>query len=511
MSPALHKKDTAKFALIKALFFKQGRNASMKNKIPSWPIYLADALIFIAVLLVAMPYYNSNTPMSGGVLALCAIMLFSSMLMALAPYWLDYKKDLATKAEHTREAAENFRIIFDDLSALRLGLAELEEKSDKLSETMPDMGEYSDLENRLKEFEGAVGDFRDSLKKRLREIMDSADSNAKAIGACESADKEIKNTIIAIASDVSALRESLQACMESSNSEFESIRSTIEKLSERHANASVGEASPVEADSALSGASDSLEEEAGKTETSKKIPDAKVGSMLNKALAGIEISKASVDKFVRLGMDAGVEGPKGDFPGVSDTSAGEQDPQKYGDKPQAAKLISSTEISLEEGISEPESPQLVGEDYSECLEMPKPGSARSKIENEDFFEVADSGKSESAGVASQDSLNFPEGIPEPAPKPQRPRKEEAVVTVNALIGIGNKPFLRGAGAGLSEEKGLAMEYVEIGKWRHVFGQLDSPLTFTVLKNDKTPANEGESFSISSGEKLELNLSFPQSD
>ncbi|MBQ6533574.1 MAG: hypothetical protein IJI37_00235, partial [Opitutales bacterium] len=115
----------------------------------------------------------------------------------------------------------------------------------------------------------------------------------------------------------------------------------------------------------------------------------------------------------------------------------------------------------------------------------------------------------------------PEAAPEPVPETAplfedlpvsrgniKPKKGDAVIVVNALIGIGNKPYLRGAGAGLSTQKGTQMEYLEIGKWRYVLPDLDAPLNFTVLRNDETPPQGQSQFTIGAGEKMELNLFFP---
>ena len=96
----------------------------------------------------------------------------------------------------------------------------------------------------------------------------------------------------------------------------------------------------------------------------------------------------------------------------------------------------------------------------------------------------------------------------PESKRRKPGKKDTAITVNALIGIGNKPYLRGSGAGLSPSEGLPMEYVEIGKWRYVLPEISAPVEFRVLKNDKENSDGDETFTIKPGEKLELNLSFP---
>ena len=138
-------------------------------------------------------------------------------------------------------------------------------------------------------------------------------------------------------------------------------------------------------------------------------------------------------------------------------------------------------------------------------------SAPASKENEkgaDFFESSDS----PLGLGESDNKkpDFPTlfALPESSGKARKTSKADTCVIVNSLIGIGNKPYLRGAGGGLSADKGVPMEYLEIGKWRYVFPP-DSqfPIEFSVYKNDETRSDGGEVFKILPNEKLELNLRF----
>jgi hypothetical protein len=83
-----------------------------------------------------------------------------------------------------------------------------------------------------------------------------------------------------------------------------------------------------------------------------------------------------------------------------------------------------------------------------------------------------------------------------------------VLTVRVLIGIGNKPFVRGTGPGLSNEKGVPMEFVEIGQWRWVApSSVKEPITLRILKNDEVPA-EGDPIVIHPGQSVDFSPVFP---
>jgi len=84
----------------------------------------------------------------------------------------------------------------------------------------------------------------------------------------------------------------------------------------------------------------------------------------------------------------------------------------------------------------------------------------------------------------------------------------ATLTARVLIGIGNKPFVRGEGPGLSADKGVPMEFVEIGQWRWVAPKdASGPITLRILKNDEVPA-EGDPIVLKPGQTLDVSPVFP---
>ncbi|MEO5958171.1 MAG: hypothetical protein ABIZ49_09295 [Opitutaceae bacterium] len=56
--------------------------------------------------------------------------------------------------------------------------------------------------------------------------------------------------------------------------------------------------------------------------------------------------------------------------------------------------------------------------------------------------------------------------------------------VTAYIGIGNRLFIRGAGPGLSWEKGVPLQFVSIGKWRWETHDASTSVRFKIYKNDE---------------------------
>ena len=80
------------------------------------------------------------------------------------------------------------------------------------------------------------------------------------------------------------------------------------------------------------------------------------------------------------------------------------------------------------------------------------------------------------------------------------------VIANVMIGIGNKPYLRGEGPGLSWDEGVPMNFIEIGKWAWSPSRRNTSLTIQVYRNDEDPDTSGK-FEVKPGEKFELTPKF----
>jgi hypothetical protein len=83
------------------------------------------------------------------------------------------------------------------------------------------------------------------------------------------------------------------------------------------------------------------------------------------------------------------------------------------------------------------------------------------------------------------------------------KKNDTVLTVSILIGIGNKPYLRGSGAGLNWDSGVPMEFEEIGKWSWVApADFDGSVELQLFRNDEDADRKGTHV-LQAGQKLEV--------
>lgn len=624
------------------------------NKIPVWPVYAADVLMFAAVFAVALPNMYTGEPLSATSVFFCCLMVLGGLLLCLAPYYAGLKgAEREEKAAADAKIRDDLTIIFDELAALRMMIADIEERIETYPERIASLESAAEKPvewaSRV-EVAKLATDIRDAVKEKLAQVSESLDSIAGQTEACRVSQKESDKIVAELCSDITILKDLLPASSESLSDEVYGLKQRIESLEDGLASYSSNidehdEPADSEDDDIFGGEEFS---------PSQNRPE----GMLGRALASAENSKISVEKFFPKPKDAALpdggelaSGPRedeseaADLTNVADavadvrqTEGGASEKTESGDSPTvesvkseferiASEIVSSdmadgddlraSEISAnavaghEDGavpiaekpieaesahqaaveeqpsaavdpqsalvkqpsaaVEQPnagvEQPNALVEQLSAGVEQPsapvnqsgasveqpnaaveqlnasadqhgpavedsnadsaanslaedgQPGSSGADSsdsafglkENEkgaDFFESADS----PLGLGESDNKkpDFPTlfALPESSEKARKTSKTDTCIIVNSLIGIGNKPYLRGAGGGLSPDKGVPMEYLEIGKWRYVFPP-DSqfPIEFSVYKNDETRSDGGEVFQILPNEKLELNLRF----
>jgi hypothetical protein len=115
-------------------------------------------------------------------------------------------------------------------------------------------------------------------------------------------------------------------------------------------------------------------------------------------------------------------------------------------------------------------------------------SAPAEVEDEEEVEVIEEIEEEEAEIAPAAPESAADGT-------------GTALIVNLMIGIGNKPFVRGTGPGLSQDKGVPMSFLGIGRWQWISPDPEAPATVEVWKNDQSPM--GEPLHLSGGEPLEV--------
>lgn len=157
-----------------------------------------------------------------------------------------------------------------------------------------------------------------------------------------------------------------------------------------------------------------------------------------------------------------------------------------------------------------EEPVPAPEPEPEPEPAPVPVENLEKVDNLDSVEPADVPVPEPEPESAPAPVPAPISIPVPPPVPtlDLPFEDEepsdqphAILTLNAEISTTEPPQILGD-VSLSQNERIEMEYSGNNRWRHDFGPITEPLTFTIYKNNSEIAL-GEAITIRPASQLKL--------
>lgn len=175
-------------------------------------------------------------------------------------------------------------------------------------------------------------------------------------------------------------------------------------------------------------------------------------------------------------------------------------PSELDQSPEVMEVSPETELAEEAATLESGEAASVTEQQSEVAasEATEPEEVTVTVEDSTATETVDD-----VAPAEAPAEDFFGEVVKPVARHVSAKKNDAVFTVNILIGIGNKPYLRGSGGGLCWEAGVPMEFEEIGKWRWLApADLDGFVEVQVFRNDEDADRNGTHL-LEPGQKLEV--------
>lgn len=164
--------------------------------------------------------------------------------------------------------------------------------------------------------------------------------------------------------------------------------------------------------------------------------------------------------------------------------------------------ISAEDDSADE-ISAAQSDEFEEEEFSAETAEGERGNEEAQsvpAETPEISENAEAANADSEADAETKSAEENENSPE-----NFPQALGATLILDAMIGIGNKPFLRGNAPGLSETAGTPMVFAEIGRWKFDFEPTNEEFTVRILRNDAENELLGEPITLAPGQTLEIAL------
>ena len=209
--------------------------------------------------------------------------------------------------------------------------------------------------------------------------------------------------------------------------------------------------------------------------------------------AGQSIKKEDLDA-----LSEQLEGLAGTVRGlVSDAEESLDDVKKARDEAKkTAKGLEKTNDALDKLQSEVEALRTTGHSAAPSDDAVEEVVAPGEVAEEDAAEAIEE-------VEEEEAVEEVEA-PAEVETPSASSASGTSLTINLMIGIGNKPYVRGTGPGLSQDKGVPMNFLGIGRWQWISPEPDAPVTVEIWKNDQAPM--GEPLHLSGGEPVEVDES-----
>lgn len=480
----------------------------MQKKFSMFPIFAADALMFLAVFLIALPNIFLKEPLEAGqTFALAAVVLIA-MFMVLVPIVLSARKRNSEDVD--LKSSKEIRQIFADLRTLRDALMEQIKKIDIAGE------EIERLDALSKSLEAELAELKESGELKFEEELKSLNLSISALKSDFANIAQKSNC----SEEIELLRGKIETLSEKSEGKFQILDDICEQL-QNIADSFAEETKELEETSEESSSEenqDKIEEETEQPEEPNKetAEEEQELQVADEKSGGFDDEDFGKDD----NLEEEMEDPEDEEPISEDyetpKSEAKGNPKWAGMLDKAFQ--NSQSFSTRETVSRFIEKNRQGDAPEESngvevpLEKQNASDTASSISMEDlektetYSEVSEGVSRYEEKIAREDTL-FPEEELPQAHKPRQIKSGDTAVVVNAFLGIGNTPCIRGNGAGLSQEKGTAMDLLEIGKYQwKCEGIISEPVKISIWLNDKIPSNLGE-LTLNPNETLDIDPTF----
>jgi hypothetical protein len=462
----------------------------LEEGLPKWPFFFSALFIFAGAIGFAYFHFHTAGVLEVWQILVCILSSGMACLLIFMPFLLERSLQLCLETAN-RKDDELFRKVYFDLKEVRNDLESLAVKIDKVptlvdkivSDSVKDSNSAEEIANELHKMQ-------DDIALKLGRIEELASPEPPI--------KEPEPELIETKKSVAELEKTITSL----SSQADEIINLIKDLPTEFPEPQIQVLSPPR--------EPQEEESKKKTPTSdpKKITEESEEKPEEIEISGILHEDA-------FSPDAEVQEIMEENQALSDDQEQE---------------TNDDELKMEEEDLEP-SPVAVEDDLEESEEDPinlleeeiiDPPEQHENLNIESELEQT----AELSEAPKSDELDL--GLPDPeetirkvdallSGKPTEETKAKPVkdkstnsgmtsVVANVMIGIGNKPFVRGEGPGLSWDEGVAMNFIEIGKWAWSPTRKNASLTIQIYRNDEDP-DKGGKYEIKPGEKFEVTPEF----
>ena len=482
--------------------------------LPKWPFLASALFILCGALGFAYYHYHFSGELEVWQLLVCILASGTASLLIFMPFLLERSLQLCLLTAN-RKDDELFRKVYFDLKEVGNELEALAVKVDKVPTLVDKIVSDSTKDfTQLNQLSTELSETKEELVLKLARLEELATQEQPL----PEPDPEIAVANKAI-SDLSKSVAKL-------NDRLNNIQSGIDKIPTEFPAPVIQAIQPEKQSSSIVSDVEVPEKETVKKEAS--IEEILAEDDSSSDISEKEESDKLKEEFTEESEEENFISEEQDLNTEEETEVLPIDDQLE-DEPELSTDLTETEISEEPTDEDPDlaKSKLEEETFDDLeLEEPKDEQSETEKEEETSTEVLIGEGSSTAEEPEELDLGLP--APEEtlrkvdallageSTSPQ-PRKEEEVTTKKApggmttviakvMIGIGNKPFVRGEGPGLSWDEGVAMNFLEIGKWAWSPARKNASLTIQIYRNDEDPDQSGK-HEIKPGEKFEITPDF----
>ena len=444
--------------------------------LPKWPFLVSALFILSGALGFAYYHYHFSGQLEVWQLLVCILASGTASLLIFMPFLLERSLQLCLQTAN-RKDDELFRKVYFDLKEVRNDIESLSVKTDKvptlvdkiISDSLNDKDDDDKISKFLLEFKEEL-----ALKlARLEELALQEPIPVEPDPGISKANESLKDITKSISSISKKLNE-LNQQIEKLPKDFP--ESVIQKI----------ESKPTLINTELTSEEDIITK---KDETDKKesptdetieSEHVQLNDDSDELIDNIEIGEDPIESSEPENLDS----PKEEFDNLEVET------------PVSEDLLSEEPNDVENAKEEKPDNSNVEKEQGENPEeldlgLPDPEETLRKV---------DALLSGASPTKKNPKATAEKGVEE------KNNSQITSVVANVMIGIGNKPYVRGEGPGLSWEEGVAMNFVEIGKWAWSPSRKNASLTIQIYRNDEDPDNTGK-HEIKPGEKFEITPEF----
>ncbi|MDG1139156.1 MAG: hypothetical protein P8N49_06520 [Opitutales bacterium] len=465
-----------------------------------WPFFASAIFIVSLVGVFAFLHYQQEGFLGNWQLVGCMFGSALASILIFFPFFAEKALFLAFDARKPSEEEFNRKVFFDlkemkeelDTLAVKIDKVpsvvdqilskskeESQEKDDKIQSILENVKQAEDnLTQKIISLEQLVSSpLPQDPDPKIEEVQAGVQKNHDLINKFSKSFKDVEKSILALKQQIKEISPPFQT-------PYPIEPPPSDDMAEASQTPSISEAIEKEfqSEASLPELQDSEPEEENKTES---IPDA---TPFAEEEEKIETEKtAEIEPLPSPPLEVESESIEEVDTHEDKNSAGEEDREL---DPVEPEITQEAPVALA-GTAPVETPEhdIAASDNELKLDLPDPEETIRKV----------------------DALLAGEKLPvktkaDPLSKDQPDKNAVTAVIANVMIGIGNKPFLRGDGPGLNWDEGVPMNFVEIGKWAWSPSRKNATFTVQVFRNDEDP-DKGGKYEIKPGDKFEITPDF----